>query len=106
MDFYQYYSKRMEARSDKKLAIQACRDIAINLFDVGPIAWSVESGVAFLSALCDLNATSVDLMPVYEEVDEVLTAKLQEMRLGMMAERQMAIQSTGCGRPRQGRKIK
>lgn len=106
MDFYQYYSKRMEARSDKKLAIQACRDIAINLFDVGPVAWSIESGTAFLAALYDLHTPDLDLMPVYDEVDEALTAKLQEMRLGMRTDRQMAIQNTGCGRPRQGRKIK
>lgn len=102
MDFYQYYLKRMGTGPDKKLEIEACRNLSLGLIDKGPMSWSIESGVAFLAALYDLHTPGLDLMPVYNEVDEALLTKLQEMRLGMQADRQMAIQNTGCGRPRQG----
>lgn len=106
MDFYQYYLKRMDTHSDKKLTIQACRDLALGLIEKGPMAWGIESGVAFLTALYEINAPGVDLMPVYNEINEALLAKLQEMRLGMQADQQMAIQNTGCGRTWQRHKIK
>ena len=103
MDFYHYCIHRMETRPDQKTAIQSCRDLALGLFHDGPMTWAVNSGVALLAALYDVNAKpGVDVLPIYEEIEEALLAKLQEMRLAMEAERELAIHRTGCGWP--GRK--
>lgn len=103
MDFYHYCIHRMETRPDQKAAIQSCRDLALGLFHDGPMTWAVNSGVALLAALYDVNVKpGIDVLPIYEEVEETLLAKLQEMRLAMEAERDLAIHRTGCGWP--GRK--
>lgn len=106
MDFYQYYLRRMTTRPDKKLAIQSCRDMVMKLFDEGPTSWGIESGAAFLSALHEVKAPGIDLLPIFNAVEEALFAEIQGVRLDMEADQQMAIRGTGCGRPRQGRKIK
>lgn len=108
LDFYDYCIHRMETKPDQKAAIQSCRDLALGLFHDGPMTWAVNSGVALLAALYDVNVKpGIDVLPVYEEVEETLLAKLQEMRLAMEAERELAIRQTGCGWPgrkHQGRK--
>lgn len=103
LDFYHYCIHRMETRPDQKAAIQSCRDLAMGMFESGPMTWAVSSGAELLAALCDVNVKpGIDVQPVYEEVEENLLAKLQEMRLAMEAERELAIRRTGCGWP--GRK--
>ena len=100
MDFYQYYLHRMETRPDQKAAIQSCRDMALKLFDNGPLTWAVESGAALLTALHELKAPKTDLIPIFNEVEEALFAELQGVRLDIEADRTAAIQNSGCGRPR------
>ena len=103
LNFYHYCLHRMETRPDQKAAIQSCRDLALRMFDDGPITWAVTSGAELVAALYDINAKpGMDLLPVYGEIEEALLVKLQEMRLAMEAERELAIHRTGCGWP--GRK--
>lgn len=100
VDFYHYYLRRIESRPDQKEAIQSCRDMAIKLFDTGPLAWSIESGAALLGALCEAKIKpGIDIMPIFSEIEESLLSEIQGIRLDIEADRQAAIQNTGCGRP-------
>lgn len=101
MDFYQYYLRRMDTRPNKKLAIQSCRNMVIKLFEDGPTSWSIESGAAFLAALHEIKAPGVDLLPIYNAVEEALFAEVQGIRLDLEADQEIAIRSTGCSRPQQ-----
>lgn len=100
MDFRQYYLRRIDARPNKKLAIQSCKDMVNKLFEDGPTSWAIESGVAFLAALHEVKAPGVDLLPIFDEVEKALFAEIQGIRLDLQAEQEMAIRNTGCGRPR------
>lgn len=96
MDFYQYYLRRMETQPNKKLAIQSCKDMVVTLFENGPTSWSIESGAAFLAALHEVKAPGVDILPIYNAVEEALFAEVQGIRLDLEAEQEMAIHNAGC----------
>lgn len=101
MDFYHYYLRRMETHSDQQMAISSCRDMALKLFEKGPLTWSIESGAALLSALHEVNLRpGIDVLPIFNEIEEALFSEVQGVRLDLEAEQEMAIRHTGCGRPR------
>lgn len=100
MDFYTYYIRRMETRPDQKMAIQSCRDMALGLFESGPMTWAVASGAALLSALHEVKTEpGIDLVPTFSEIEEALFAELQGVRLDLEMDRETAVRNTGCGRP-------
>lgn len=102
MDYYTYYLRRLESRPDQMVALHSCRDMALRLFDSGPLTWSIASGAALLSALHEAKFKSgIDPLPVFEEVEEALRAEIQGVRLDLEADRALKIQNTGCGRPKQ-----
>lgn len=70
MDFYHYYLRRMTKANDKKIAAASCRDMALRLFDTGPLAWSIESGACLLSALHELDTDGVDVLPIFDEIEQ------------------------------------
>ena len=99
LDFYHYYLRRIETRPDQRVAIQSCRDMALRLFETGPMTWAVASGAALLAALHEVKVEpGTDLVPTFREIVEALFAELQGVRLDLEMERKMAIQNTGCGR--------
>ena len=101
MDFYTYYLRRLESRPDQAVALQSCRDMAMKLFDGGPLTWSVASGAALLSAIHEAKLKpGIDPLPVFEEVEQALLSELQGVRLDLEADISNAIRNTGCGRPR------
>lgn len=100
MDFYTYYLRRLENRPDQATALQSCRDMAMKLFDGGPLTWSVSSGAALLCAIHEAKLRNgIDPMPVFEEVEQALFSELQGVRLDLEADIGSAIRNTGCGRP-------
>ena len=101
MDFYTYYLRRIENRPDQVSALHSCRDMAMRLFDTGPLTWAIASGAALLSALHEAKLRpDVDPLPVFEELEEALFSELQGVRLDLEADIDNAIRSTGCcGRP-------
>lgn len=101
MDFYTYYIRRMETRPDQKVAIQSCKDMALRLFESGPMTWAVASGAALLAALHEVKTEpGIDLVPTFGEIEEALFAELQGVRLDLEMDREMAVRNTGCcGRP-------
>lgn len=100
MDFHTYYLRRIEAKADQKRAIQSCRDMAMKLFEVGPLTWSIESGAALLSALHEVQVKpGIDILPIYDEIENALLCELQEVRLDLQHDREDRVKSTGCGRP-------
>lgn len=100
MDWYQYYLRRIETRPDQRMAINSCRDMAIKLFEKGPLTWSIESGAALLSALHEANLkTGINVVPVFNEVEEALFSELQGVRLDLEADLEEGIRRTGCGNP-------
>lgn len=101
LDFYHYYLRRMETRPDQKTAIQSCKDMAIGLFEKGPLTWSIESGAALLSALHELKVKpGIDIMPIYDEVENALLCELQGVRLDLQYDQKERVRNTGCGRPK------
>lgn len=104
MDWYNYYLRRIETRPDQKLAIDSCRDMAIKLFERGPLVWSIESGAALLTALHEAQLKpGIDVLPIFNEVEEALFCEIQGVRLDLQADLEADIQNTGCGRPKQPR---
>lgn len=101
MDFYNYYLRRIESRSDQRMAIQSCKDMAMSLFERGPLPWSIESGAALLAAIHEAHLKpSIDPLPVFEEVEQALFAEIQGVRLDLEADVANAIRNSGCcGRP-------
>lgn len=100
MDFYTYYLRRLENRPDQAVALQSCKDMAMKLFDGGPLTWSVSSGAALLCAIHEAKLKpGVDPLPVFTEVEEALFSELQGIRLDLEADISSAIRQTGCGRP-------
>lgn len=104
MDFHSYYLRRIESKADQKRAIQSCRDMAVKLYDTGPLVWAVESGAALLTALHEAHLNpGLDILPIFSEIEEGLFSEIQGIRLDIEADRQAAIQNTGCGKPKQSR---
>lgn len=100
MDFHTYYLRRLENRPDQATALQSCRDMAIKLFDGGPLTWSIASGAALLTAIHEAKLRpGIDPVPVFEEVEQALLSELQGVRLDLEADIANAIRQTGCGRP-------
>lgn len=101
MDFHTYYLRRLENRPDQAIALQSCRDMAMKLFDGGPLTWSIASGAALLSALHEAKLRpGVDPMPIFEEVEQALFSEIQGVRLDLEYDVRNGIHSTGCGRPK------
>lgn len=101
MDFYTYYLRRLETRPDQKMSLNSCRDMALGLFEKGPLTWSIASGAALLCALHEAKLRpGIDPMPVFEKVEQALFSEIQGVRLDLEADIQRQIQSTGCGRPK------
>ena len=101
MDFYNYYLRRIETRPDQQLAINSCKDMALKLFERGPLVWSIESGAALLAALHEaVLKPGIDVIPIFNEVEEALFAEIQGVRLDLQADLETKIRSTGCGRPK------
>lgn len=101
MDFYTYYLRRLEKRSDQTTALRSCRDMAMRLFDTGPLTWAIASGAALLTAIHEANLKNeIDSLPTFEEVEQALFAELQGVRLDLKMNREMGIRNTGCGRPK------
>lgn len=101
MDFYTYYLRRLEKRSDQTTALHSCRDMAMRLFDTGPLTWAIASGAALLTAIHEANLKNdIDPLPTFEEVEQALFAELQGVRLDLEMNREMGIRNTGCGRPK------
>lgn len=99
LDFYHYYLRRMENRPDQKVAIQSCKDMALRLFESGPMTWAVASGAGLLTALHEAKVEpGIDLVPTFGEVEEALFAELQGVRLDLEMDRETAIRNTGCCR--------
>lgn len=102
MDFYHYYLRRLEDKPDQKMAVQSCRDMAMRLFEMGPLTWAIASGAALLSALHEMKTLpGTDPLPIYEEIEQALFSELQGVRLDLEHDRNERINSTGCGRPKQ-----
>lgn len=102
MDFFTYYLRRLEGRPDQTVALHSCKDMALRLFETGPLVWSIESGAGLLTVLHEAKfKTEIDPLPVFEEIEEALMAELQGVRLDLEADRALKIRSTGCGRPKQ-----
>lgn len=100
MDFHTYYLRRLENRPDQATALQSCRDMALKLFENGPLTWSIASGAALLSAIHEAKLRNgIDPMPVFEEVEQALFSEIQGVRLDLEADISNAIRNTGCGRP-------
>lgn len=101
MDFHTYYLRRLENRPDQAIALQSCRDMAMKLFDGGPLTWSIASGAALLSALHEAKLRpGVDPMPIFEDVEQALFSEIQGVRLDLEYDVRNGIYSTGCGRPK------
>lgn len=101
MDFYTYYLRRLENRPDQARSLSSCRDMAMRLFESGPLTWSIASGSALLSALHEVRLRpGVDPLPVFEEVEQALFSEVQGVRLDLEADTSNAIRNTGCGRPK------
>lgn len=101
MDFYTYYLRRLENRPNQITAMNACRDMAMKLFDGGPMTWAISSGAALLCAMHEAKMRpGTDPVPTFDEVEQALFAEIQGMRLDLESDIQRAIRSTGCGRPR------
>lgn len=97
MDFYHYYLRRMETRPDRKAAIQSCKDMALRLFESGPMTWAIASGAGLLAALHEAKVgPGIDLVPVFNEVEEALFAEFQGVRLDLEMDRETAIRNAGC----------
>lgn len=104
MDWYNYYIRRIETRPDQGMAIVACRDMTLALSEKCPLSWRLESGAAFLSALHDARLNpGVNVLPIYNEVEEALFSEVQAARLNLQADLELGIRNTGCGRPKQPR---
>lgn len=100
MNFYTYYLRRLENRPDQQSAMQSCKDMALRLFDTGPLTWSIASGAALLSALHEAKLRpGVDPLPVFDEIEQALFSEIQGVRLDLEVDISNAIRSTGCGRP-------
>lgn len=100
MDFYTYYLRRLENRPDQASAMSSCRDMALRLFESGPLTWSIASGAALLSALHEVRLRpGVDPLPVFQEIEEALFSEIQGVRLDLEADISNAIRRTGCGNP-------
>lgn len=101
MDFHTYYLRRIETRSDQQLAINSCKDMALKLFERGPLVWSIESGAALLTALHEaVLKPGIDVIPIFNEVEEALFAEIQGVRLDLQTDLEAKIRGTGCGRPK------
>lgn len=100
MDFYSYYLRRITTAKDKKAGIESCCNMAMRLFDTGPMTWSIESGACLLVALHEVDSSSTDVMPIFDEVEQALVSEIQGIRLDLEAEQRRNIRTTGCGRPR------
>ena len=102
MDFFTYYLRRLEGRTNQTTALCSCRDMALKLLDGGPLVWSIESGAALLAALHEAKfKPEIDPLPIFKEVEQALLAEIQGVRLDLEADRELKIRSTGCGRPKQ-----
>ena len=100
MDFYCYYLRRMENRPDQKMTIQSCRDMALRLFETGPMTWAVASGAALLAALHEVKTKpGTNLIPIFTEIEEALFAELQGVCLDLEMDQETSIQNTDCGWP-------
>lgn len=101
MDFHTYYLRRLENRPDQATALQSCRDMALRLFEDGPLTWSVESGTALLTALHEAKLRNgIDPLPVFQEIEQALFSEIQGIRLDLEADISNAIRNSGCcGRP-------
>lgn len=101
MDFHTYYLRRLENRSDQASAMSPCRDMAMRLFETGPLTWSIASGAALLSAIHEAKLRpGVDPMPVFEEIEQALFSEIQGVRLDLESDVRNGIHNTGCGRPK------
>ena len=104
MDWYQYYLRRIESRPDQKRSIDSCRSMAMQLFERGPLTWSIESGAALLTALHEADIEpGIDPMPVFSEIEDALVSEIQGVRLDLEADIEEQIKGTGCGRPPRNR---
>lgn len=100
MDFYTYYLRRLENRPDQARSLSSCRDMAMRLFESGPLTWSIASGAALLSALHEAKLRpGTNPLPVFEEIEQALFSEVQGVRLDLEADIDHAIRSTGCGNP-------
>lgn len=98
MDFYTYYLRRLETRPDQKMSLYSCRDMALRLFEKGPLTWSIASGAALLSALHEAKfGPGIDPLPVFCEIEEALFSEIQGVRLDLEADLETKIRNTGCG---------
>lgn len=101
MDFYTYYLRRLENRPDQARSLSSCRDMAMRLFESGPLTWSIASGAALLSAIHEAKLRpGIDPLPVFEEVEQALFSEIQGVRLDLEADLEEGIRNTGCGRPK------
>ena len=101
MDWYQYYLRRMETRPDQQMAIHSCRDMAMKLFEKGPLTWSIESGAALMSALHEVKLKpGVEILPIFNEIEGALFSEIQGVRLDLQHDLEEKDRDTRCGRPR------
>lgn len=101
MDFYTYYLRRLENRPDQARSLSSCRDMALRLFESGPLTWSIASGAALLSAIHEAKLRpGIDPMPIFEEVEQALFSEIQGVRLDLESDIRNSIHNTGCGRPK------
>lgn len=101
MDFYTYYLRRLENRPDQKMSLNSCRDMALRLFEKGPLTWSVAPGAVLLTAIHEANfKPEIDPLPVFNEIEEALFSEIQGVRLDLQADLETNIRNTGCGRPK------
>lgn len=102
LDFYTYYLRRLEKRSDQTTALHSCRDMAMRLFDTGPLTWAIASGAALLTAVHEAKLKpGIDPLPIFNEIEEALFCEIQGVRLDLQADLRANIKNTGCGRPKQ-----
>lgn len=105
LDFYTYYLRRLEKRPDQAIALQSCRDMAMRLFDTGPLTWAIASGAALLTAIHEADLKNgIDPLPIFEEVEQALFSEVQGVRLDLEADMTFKARNTGCCGQSKGRK--
>lgn len=102
MDFYTYYLRRLEKRQGQTTALHSCRDMAMRLFETGPLTWAIASGAALLTAIHEADfKNGIDPMSIFDEVEHALFAELQGVRLDLEMDSEFGLWNTGSDRPKQ-----
>lgn len=86
MDFYNYYSQKLECTSSPETSIADATGEAIKLINEAPTPIGLEASVGFLAAIHSYgNPQSVELAPIFERVELAIKSVLYAMRCDLEA---------------------